>query len=87
MSRPLHQSFRVEVTLRFDHNGGSAWVDLVDHEHGSVKFDVVEGGDALGGDSLLELVYWFGTFAAGDYTRLVTMVGGSKPRRGKGMSS
>lgn len=79
--------FLVEVTLNFDHNGGSARVDLVDHEHGSVEFDVVEGGDALGGDGLLESVYWFGISAAEDYTRLVTMVGGSKLRRGKGMSS
>jgi hypothetical protein len=73
----------VEITLFFDHNGGSAWVDRVDHEHKFAKFDVIKGGQALGGDDLLKSVYSFSTFSAEDHTRLDTMVGGAERRRRK----
>ena len=75
--------YLVEVNLPFDHGGRSARIDLVDDEDRSAEFDVVEGGFAPGGDSLLKSVYWFSTFVTEDHNRLDTMVGGSKRRRRK----
>jgi hypothetical protein len=55
----------VEVAFLFDHSGPSARIDFIDYEHRSAEFDIVEGGDALGGDSLFESAWHVGKYDGG----------------------